>query len=407
MRRPLATALLSGVVIGASGASPPPITSSAAPPRIVIVEPRATGGVVGAAELSPLVSRFKAKLREVYPCARIWSMDDVRQYLKDDKAAQLFGTGNPEAMRILGEKLDADLIIALSFRTSGTTHDSPRRHATMSAIDPRTVATIDRGAATADGWDWTRQDVVDELVEGLGGRFDLCPWLGTVVYEKRYKKDSAWTQGPVAEGDGTRTERFKSTVQLEEKWTLTLDRRGIAPPRLRTSGASVSTSSEVLAVESKNISCFPEVDGRVDDSRRVFGVSSTVTTTTTSRSEAADSLTEAKLTITPGEPAEVPTWDVAIGGIAGGTSSGSAIEEKRGGCGNWKRPIGGEAKGASGLGGAVDGALAALQGLPSYASPVSAALTDLRAERGTLQGTRTYRDEDGASITITWNLRRQ
>src|SRR5687768_9674541 len=167
------------------------------PPKVVVTKP-ATRGVVTAIQGDALADQVVSALRELFPCAKVLTYEEAALFVKYDRERKSLGVGEEDAMANLGEQLDADLVISLSFFTTGTTHASPQRHASMSMLDPRQARTVDRSQASGDGWNWASKDVIPELIAELR-QLDLCPWLGTVEYQRSSTRDTSWTAGPTPE----------------------------------------------------------------------------------------------------------------------------------------------------------------------------------------------------------------
>ena len=365
-------------------------------PLVMIMRPT-TRGVTRPAETEAIVQRLTVALRELFPCARINNEYEIKQEVEAERRKQLMSeTIEDGALDKIGAKYDADLVIALTLSTSGTTQNSPQRHTAMSLLDPRQTRAVERTMHSADDWDWNDKDLVPALMEDVRGSVDLCPWVGTVEYQYSYRKDTSWVIGPVAEGgDGsTRTERFRSSELIDGRWKFTLERRGLREPRLTTSGTQQRVTSDEGTVELRNTSCFVEVNGTVMDNARIANATSVVTTKIESRGHATDSLQEAALTISSvTEPSGEKSWSFSLRGLVSGKASGSATEEKRGSCGSWTRPLGGEATGI-------------LPGLTDLYGAAVDATVGFRDERGVAKGTVTYSDDGGGRTTVVWNLRR-
>lgn len=220
---------------------------------------------------------------------------------------------------------------------------------------------------------------------GLGkAELDICPWLGTIKYDRVVTKD---TTSVVRE-----TERTETTTDFEnssDHWTFERVRLRLGPVVVKTSGSSSGNTRHEIVTDWTSVTCFPIVNGVVSDNYRVSGVSKKLLQHEDLQGSSSGPLVGVELKLIPtgvfknGEE----LWMLSIMAGATGKAKGKDYEEITGGCGTLHTDK------------------------PSFLPPVFIAarllgIDEMSQSRGVMAETRTLPATPFTVETLTWNLKR-
>jgi hypothetical protein len=182
-----------GVVL----AYPSAATATPDKPKIVIMKPEVRGAITEGVGYNVFI-QLETAIRDMFPCASVLTMDDAATIISVAKDRRTLGSGEAaeDTLKAVGKQMDADLVISISMRTRGTTHNDPGRNLSTTVLDARRSEALEKTSAEGEGWDWSSKDLIKETIDRLRGTADdFCPWQGTVVYQRRVQVDTQKSAG--------------------------------------------------------------------------------------------------------------------------------------------------------------------------------------------------------------------
>jgi hypothetical protein len=344
-----------GVVL----AYPSAATATPDKPKIVIMKPEVRGAITEGVGYNVFI-QLETAIRDMFPCASVLTMDDAATIISVAKDRRTLGSGEAaeDTLKAVGKQMDADLVISISMRTRGTTHNDPGRNLSTTVLDARRSEALEKTSAEGEGWDWSSKDLIKETIDRLRGTADdFCPWQGTVVYQRRVQVDTQ-KSGTTEESNGgllagvepgSSTTTVKNIVKDHQnaEWTFELKRGrlddGILMPdsRVKTSGGESYDAATITESKSSNVSCFPRgADGVVRDDKHLTHASQATIERETSKGNSGEMLVPPKITLVRqaetstinGVVVKKPSWSIAVEAMPGGKGETNKEVEHQGDC---------------------------------------------------------------------------
>jgi hypothetical protein len=316
-------------------------------PRIRVLIPKLEGAV-GAQQVTGAYEQLVAQVRQIFPCGDFLTDREGQARIDQERDSVMRGQRDSDPTELLSEIERADYVINFTFSATGTRYRDPGRVLRFTMWVPRRFRVTTSGVSSGAGWNWDSSDLVSGILDPfLEVAYDVCPWVGTIVYKRTVDSTARATirsvEGTgiggivVKDGDPTSTTVHTDTYKSheEEEWTFTLARLPHGPG-FKTTGdgrAAMTSDAEQLAVAT-NKTCFAQAaDGSVSDSRIVRGANDEIKDHQTVNGRAAGPLLTPRVRVERADSGG--SWTIIVEGTASGSGAGKGTHSRRGGCGNW------------------------------------------------------------------------
>lgn len=338
-----------------------------------------------------VLAKLAAQIQRLYPCTSVVTNQEAhRRGLLALDAEELAGQSEKEVdarfQREFTDAMDADLIFMVELGTTKPPDYDLGRYARTFLTNARDASIPFRDMVNGKGLSWAKDDLIDETMQNLRKQdLDICPWLGTIKYDRVVTKD---TTSVVREAE--RTETTTDFENSSDHWTFERVRLRLGLVLVKASGSSSGNTRHEIVTDWTNVTCFPIVNGVVTDNYRVSGVSKKLVEHQDVSGSSSDPLVGVELKLIPtgvfknGEE----LWMLSIMAGATGKATGKDYEEITGGCStlHTDKP-------------------------PSLLPPVFIAarllgIDDMDQSRGVMANSRTLPATPFTVETLTWNLKR-